>query len=75
MRPAAASSATQQKADTEGARKASLEGGSGNDAAAPTGKVYRRADLIRLKMEKPQVYEDPGFQAEILLAYAQGRVK
>lgn len=47
-----------------------------SDAAArSTKKIYRRADLIRLKLERPQVYEDPQFQEEILAAYAEGRVK
>ena len=36
-------------------------------------KIYRRADLIRLKTNDPQRYED--LQDEILAAYAEGRVK
>ena len=36
-------------------------------------KVYRRADLIRLKMTDPDRYEQ--LQPEIMAAYAQGRVK
>jgi hypothetical protein len=36
-------------------------------------KVYRRADLIRLKMTDPDRYEL--LQPEIMAAYAQGRVK
>ena len=36
-------------------------------------KIYRRADLIRLKTTDPQRYED--LQDEILSAYADGRVK
>jgi hypothetical protein len=64
-------------AATDAARKAALEsaaqsGGAGSGAKGP---VYRRADLIKLKMEKPQVYSDPTFQNEILRAYAEGRVK
>ena len=63
-------------AATEAARKAALETAA-NAGGAGTGKgpTYRRADLIKLKMEKPQVYSDPAFQAEILRAYAEGRVK
>lgn len=62
-------------AATEAARKAALETAA-NGGGAGTGKpTYRRADLIKLKMEKPQVYGDPAFQAEILRAYAEGRVK
>lgn len=63
----------------EAARKAGLEtaansGGAGGDGK-PKGKIYRRADLIALKIEKPHVYADPTFQEEILRAYAEGRVK
>lgn len=56
------------------ARKVALEtsaqGGEGSSQ-----KVYRRADLIDLKISKPHVYADPAFQAEILKAYSEGRVK
>lgn len=44
-------------------------GGTGESAK----KVYRRADLIRLKMRDPDRYES--MADEILAAYAQGRVK
>ena len=37
------------------------------------GKTYRRADLIRLKMEDPMKYDS--MQDEIFAAYAEGRVK
>jgi hypothetical protein len=36
-------------------------------------KVYRRADLIRLRMTDPNRYE--ALQTEIMAAYAEGRVK
>jgi hypothetical protein len=36
-------------------------------------KIYRRTDLIRLKMTDPARYED--LQPEIMAAYAEGRVK
>jgi len=36
-------------------------------------KIYRRADLIKLKMTDPQRYED--MQPEIMAAYSEGRVK
>ena len=36
-------------------------------------KIYRRADLIRLKNSDPERYES--LQEEILQAYADGRVK
>ena len=44
-------------------------GGSGESGK----KVYRRADLIRLKMRDPAKYED--MADEILKAYSEGRVK
>ena len=44
-------------------------GGSGEVAK----KIYRRADLIRLKMTDPDRYDQ--LQPEIMAAYAQGRVK
>lgn len=44
-------------------------GGSGESGK----KVYRRADLIRLKMRDPSKYES--MQDEILAAYSEGRVK
>jgi hypothetical protein len=44
-------------------------GGSGEVAK----KVYRRADLIRLKMTDPDRYEQ--LQPEIMAAYTEGRVK
>jgi len=44
-------------------------GGTGESSA----KVYRRADLIRLKMTDPDRYEQ--LQPEIMRAYAEGRVR
>jgi len=44
-------------------------GGTGESSA----KVYRRADLIRLKMTDPDRYEQ--LQPEIMKAYAEGRVR
>ncbi len=60
----------------EEARKAQLEStNQASDEAASKGKVYRRADMIDLKINKPHVWSDPAFQQEILKAYAEGRVK
>lgn len=44
-------------------------GGSGESSK----KVYRRADLIRLKMHNPAKYES--MQDEIMSAYSEGRVR
>lgn len=59
------------------ARKASLESGTSasDNASRKAGKVYRRADLMRLRATRPDLWEDDEFQGEILRAYAEGRVK
>lgn len=58
------------KARDSALKAAAVEtGGSGESGR----KVYRRADLIRLKMRDPGKYE--AMQDEILSAYAEGRVK
>lgn len=58
----------QQKAQ---AMKAATVDTSGSGEVAK--KVYRRADLIRLKMSDPDRYNQ--LQPEIMAAYAEGRVK
>ena len=61
----------ERKAKAEGDfKKASVVTGG---VPASTGKVYRRAELIRLKMEDPQRYK--ALEPDIMDAYAQGRVK
>ena len=65
----------QVTSDAESNRKNSLKaasvdvGGSGESGK----RTYRRADLIRLKMTDPDRYE--ALSAEIMQAYADGRVK
>jgi hypothetical protein len=65
------------EAALQAARAAGLDSsGSGSDGSSKTaGKIYRRADLMKLRIEKPDTYYDEGFQAEILRAHAEGRVK
>lgn len=59
----------------EAARAASLESGAPPEGAgAKSGKKYRRADLIRLRLEKPDLYYSDDFQSEIMRAYAEKRV-
>jgi hypothetical protein len=64
--------------DTEAAKRVATESAAnapstgGNSGGKP---IYRRADLIALKQNRPGVYADPQFQEEILQAYAEGRVK
>lgn len=51
-------------------KAAAVDAGGGNETSR---KVYRRADLIRLKMTDPARYE--ALSDEIMAAYAEGRVK
>lgn len=55
-------------------RAASLEKPSAADAGSG-GEIYSRNALIRMKLEDPEGYADPAFQAEIIKAYAEGRVR
>ena len=71
-RPAAADRASEE--GIKEAKKVQLESAA-SEGGSSSGKVYRRAELIELKLRKPHVYEDPAFQAEILKAYSEGRVK
>lgn len=66
-----------EDASLDGARKASLESGSrGSGAeAGKAGKTYRRADLLKLQMTDPDKYYSDEFQAVIIKAYAEKRVK
>jgi len=60
----------------DAARKATtLSTGASTASDAPTGKVYSRLDLIRLKLTDPEAYGSEAFQQEIMRAYADGRVK
>lgn len=56
------------------AKETSLESGS-NSEAAVSGKVYSKAAIMKMRLEDPDTYEDPATQAELLRAYAEGRVK
>ncbi len=75
-------SATMQKQNIgenlEGARKASYtsSGVSSNDGQGkPSGKIYKRADLMKLMIEDPEAYYDEAFQQEIMLAHYEKRVR
>ena len=65
----------QSEASNEATRKQSLKavgvdvGGSGESSK----KIYRRADLIRLKMQDPNRYD--ALSDEIMAAYQEGRVR
>jgi hypothetical protein len=62
-----------QEAKRQDALKAGKAESRTSSGSTGTGKTYRRADLIRLKMEDPMKYES--MQDEIYAAYAEGRVK
>jgi len=52
----------------------SVSSGSSQDAEASSSKtIYRRAELVRLKINDPQRYNE--LQGEIMQAYAEGRVR
>lgn len=61
-----------EKAEKKEARKKATLEGTGNRNKG-TKKVYRRADLIKMKMNDPERYMN--MQDEIMQAYAEGRVK
>lgn len=68
--------ARREAANLQAARGASLDSGASQETPAKNGgKTYRRADLMKLRIDKPDVYYDDSFQSEILLAYSEGRVK
>ncbi len=62
--------ATGQEARAKDMKAVAVDSGGTGESAK---KVYRRADLIRLKMTDPARYE--ALQPEIMAAYAEGRVK
>jgi hypothetical protein len=69
-KPVAEVPAEEKASRTKTLQSASVDtGGSGESSK----KVYRRADLIRLKMRDPAKYED--MADEILKAYGEGRVR
>jgi len=49
---------------------------SGTDGKAKQGgKIYKRSDLMALRIDDPDAYYDEDFQQKILLAHAEGRVR
>ena len=57
---------------SEQAKAASLETSGTNSSGK---KTYSRTALMQLRTQQPEVYSDPAFQAEIMKAYSEGRVK
>jgi len=62
-----------EEAKRQDALKAAKAESRSSSGSTGTGKTYKRADLIRLKMQDPMKYES--MQEEIFQAYAEGRVK
>lgn len=62
--------AVESKVQEQAMRAASVDVGGAGESSR---KVYRRADLIKLKLTDPARYE--ALQDEIMAAYAEGRVK
>lgn len=62
--------AVESKVQEQAMRAASVDVGGAGESSR---KVYRRADLIKLKLTDPSRYE--ALQDEIMAAYAEGRVK
>jgi hypothetical protein len=69
---------TQQQTAQRLAGRAALEsaGTTRSDTAGATpGPIYKRADIIALRANNPDEYENPAFQAKLLRAYQEGRVR
>lgn len=62
-------------ANLEKAKAASLERGQSASARSTSKKIYRRVELLQLQQQNPELYYDDATQREIMLAYAEGRVK
>ena len=62
-----------QKQDRKNQAKAASTGKAKGSGEAPSRKVYRRADIIKLMQTDPKRYQQ--LSDEIMQAYAEGRVK
>jgi hypothetical protein len=62
-----------QEEDRKRQLKAASTGSASGSGEAPSRKVYRRADIIKLMQTDPKRYTQ--LQPEIMAAYAEGRVK
>lgn len=66
--------AAKKRTPLEAARAASLQG-SGSGESRSNAKIFSRQEIIRTKLYDYEKYSDPAYQAEIMKAYAEGRVK
>ena len=74
---AAPTKAIEPASEVKAAQKAAVKSATvdvgSTTGTAPSSKIYRRADLIRLQLEDPNRYYE--LQDEIMAAYSEGRVK
>jgi hypothetical protein len=68
-----AETAKVQEEDRKRQLKAASTGSTSGSTEAPSRKIYRRADIIKLMQTDPKRYTQ--LQPEIMAAYAEGRVK
>lgn len=68
-----AETAKVQEQDRKRQLKAASTGNASGSSEAPSRKIYRRADIIKLMQSDPKRYTQ--LQPEIMAAYAEGRVK
>lgn len=69
---ASATVSAEKQARSKSIKSASTAVGSGSDEA-PSAKIYRRADIIRMMQTDPDRYDS--MQDEIMSAYREGRVR
>lgn len=58
----------------EGAKSVVTESGGGG-RSAPTGKIFNRAEVVQLIIDKPEIYQSDAYQAELLQAAKEGRIR
>jgi hypothetical protein len=68
-----AETAKVQEQDRKRQLKAASTGSTAGSTEAPSRKIYRRADIIKLMQTDPKRYQQ--LQPEIMKAYADGRVR
>ena len=59
---------------TAGARAATTESG-GSGHTQTTGKIFNRAEVVQLIIDKPDLYNSDAYQAELLQAAKEGRIR
>lgn len=72
--PSAAEAKPGKPDPLQAARRASLES-SGSGESRSNQKIFSRQEIIKTRLYDYEKYSDPAYQAEIMKAYAEGRVK